>query len=444
MIATAVALGFGAGLVSEYRTRVSLAGKLDRRARRASKVCDQAGAGAGGDAGADAGKRNNLDRVRDEPGVSEMASELPPTPLEGLRTIREVVAAEAAALAAVSHTLGGEAVEAAERIAACSGCVVVTGVGKAGWVGQKLVATLGSTGNRAHFLHPSEAIHGDLGRVGPDDVVIAISNSGRSEEVLKIAPHLRHHSAGLIAMTGNRNNPLAELADLVVPIGDHTEADLLGLAPTTSTTVMMAVGDAIAVWASRLIGFRSTDFARLHPGGSLGHKLAPVNRLMRPLDQCRTALATSTVRETMVATGRTGRRSGAVMLLDAAGRIVGLFTDSDLARLLGNRREDLLDANIAGVMTTQFTKVQSGTLLVEAIEILRERRISELPVVDSGGRPLGLLDITDVISAVDVGEKSPALDRSENAWTAAVPIQSPAPLQRAIGRQTPRPARRSA
>lgn len=367
-----------------------------------------------------------------------MATELPPTRLEGLRAIREVVAAEAAALAQVSQSLGVEAVEAAERIAACTGCVVVTGVGKAGWVGQKLVATLGSTGNRAHFLHPSEAIHGDLGRVGADDLVIAISNSGRSEEVLRIAPHLRHHSAGLIALTGNRNNPLAEIADWVVPIGDHAEADLLGLAPTTSTTVMMAVGDAIAVWASRLVGFRSTDFARFHPGGSLGHKLAPVNRWMRPLDQCRTAPATATVRETMVVTGRAGRRTGAVMLLDVAGRIVGLFTDSDLARLLENRRDDLLDANIADLMTTRFTKVESGMLLAEAIEILRDRRISELPVVDAAGRPLGLLDVTDVLSAVDVGEMVQANKSADAVWPSVVP------MQRACGRQTPRPAKRSA
>jgi len=378
-----------------------------------------------------------LNRVRDEPGVSEMAIELPSTPLEGLRTIREVVAVEAAALARVSQSLGGEAVEAAERIAACTGCIVVTGVGKAGWVGQKLVATLGSTGNRAHFLHPSEAIHGDLGRVGAEDLVLAISNSGRSEEVLRIAPHLRHHSAGLIALTGNRNNPLAEMADLVVPVGDHAEADPLGLAPTTSTTVMMAVGDAIAVWASRLVGFRSTDFARFHPGGSLGYKLAPVNRLMRPLDQCRTAAATATVRETMVATGRTGRRTGAVMLLDVAGRIVGLFTDSDLARLLESRREDLLDANIADVMTTRFTKVESGMLLVEAIEILRDRRISELPVVAADGRPLGLLDITDVISAVDIGQTAPSDKKAGEVWPSVVP------MHRAVGRQSPRLARRS-
>lgn len=201
---------------------------------------------------------------------------------EGLRAIRNVLELEAAALSQVSREIGFEAVEAAERIACCTGWVIVTGVGKAGWVGQKLVATLG-TGNRAHFLHPNEAIHGDLGRVDCDDVVIAISNSGRSEDVLGIAPHLRQHTTGLLAITGKRDSPLAKLANLVVPLGEHAEADPAGLAATTSTTVMMAVGDAIARWASRLVGFRAGDFARFHPGRSLGHKLAPVDRMLRQL-----------------------------------------------------------------------------------------------------------------------------------------------------------------
>jgi arabinose-5-phosphate isomerase len=329
-------------------------------------------------------------------------SDAPSTQLERLRLIRDIVAAEAAALTRVASDLGPGAVEAAEWIAECRGCVVVTGVGKAGLVGQKLVATLSSTGNRAHFLHPSEAVHGDLGRVGTEDLVWAISNSGRSDEVLKIAPHLRRHSAGLIAMTASARNPLAELADIVVPVGTHDEADPLGLAPTTSTTVMMAVGDAISLLASQLVGFRASDFARFHPGGSLGQQLAPVNRLMRPLASCRTAPATGTVRETMVVSGQMGRRTGAVMLLSDCGQVVGLFTDSDLARLLENRRDDLLDGPIRDVMTTSFQKVDSGMLLMEAIEILKHRRISELPVVDGDGRPVGLLDITDVIAMAPV------------------------------------------
>lgn len=330
------------------------------------------------------------------------SSAAPATPLERLRMLRDVIAAEAAALTRVAGELGPAAVQAAEQVAGCRGCIVVTGVGKAGLVGQKLVATLGSTGNRAHFLHPSEAIHGDLGRVGPEDLVWAISNSGRSEELLRIAPHLRAHSRGLIVMTAREQNPLAEFADVVVAVGQHAEADPLGLAPTTSTTVMLAVGDAIALLASALVGFRASDFARFHPGGSLGQQLAPVNRLMRPLAQCRTAPLGATVREAMIAGGQQSRRTGAVMLLDDQGRVVGLFTDSDLARLLEQRRDHVLDEPIHTVMTSGFTRVQSGMLLADAIEILKHRQISELPVVDRAGRPLGLLDITDVIAVAHV------------------------------------------
>lgn len=319
-------------------------------------------------------------------------------PIQRLRFARQVIADEARALAKVAQSLTSAAVEAAERTAACQGCVVVTGVGKAGLVGQKLVATLSSTGNRAHFMHPSEAIHGDLGCLGKEDLVWAISNSGRSDEVLRIAPHLREHSSGLIALTATADNPLARLADVVVAVGKHDEADPLGLAPTTTTTVMMAVGDAIALLASRLIGFVASDFARFHPGGSLGQKLAPVDRLMRPLSVCRTASAKSTVRETMVSTARDGRRTGAVMLLDDDGRLAGIFTDSDLARLLENRRDAMFDGPVAQVMTKAVQRIESGTLLVNAIEILASRRISELPVVDTNDCPVGLLDITDVIS----------------------------------------------
>ena len=322
-------------------------------------------------------------------------------PIDRLRFVRQVIAEEALALSKVAEHLSAAAVEAAERTAACQGSVVVTGVGKAGLVGQKLVATLSSTGNRAHFLHPSEAIHGDLGRLGPDDVVWAISNSGRSEEVLRIAPHLREHSAGLIALTATEDNPLARLADVVVAIGKHDEADPLGLAPTTTTTVMMAVGDAIALLASRLVGFAANDFAKFHPGGSLGRKLAPVDRFMRPLTACRTAPATGTVRQTMVTTARDGRRTGAVMLLDEVGRLAGIFTDSDLARLLETRRDVMFDGPVGDVMTRSVQRIESGTLLLNAIEVLASRRISELPVIDSDGRPIGLLDITDVISLDD-------------------------------------------
>lgn len=336
------------------------------------------------------------------------------TPLERLRLIRHVLADEAQTLASLSRQIGPEAVEAAQRIACCRGSVVITGVGKAGWIGQKWVATLGSTGNRAHFLHPSEAVHGDLGRVGPDDLAIAISNSGRSEEVLRIAPFLASNCCGLIALTGSTHNPLAELADTVVSIGQVREADPLGLAPTTSTTAMLAVSDAIAMLASRLVGFAASDFARLHPGGSLGHKLAPVDRLMRPLAQCRIAPDNGTVRQTMVRSGIGARRTGAVMLVDDRGTLTGLFTDSDLARLLESRRDDALDGPIADVMTRRFRRVIGGSLLVEAIEILKGKRISELPVVDDDGKPLGMLDITDVIAVTDIASPQQQQSRTDS------------------------------
>ncbi len=348
-------------------------------------------------------------------------SDSPLVPIDRLRFIRQVIADEGQALKKVAECLSAAAVEAAERTAACRGAVVVTGVGKAGLVGQKLVATLCSTGNRSHFLHPSEAIHGDLGRIGREDIVWAISNSGRSEEVLRIAPHLKEHSSGLIALTATADNPLARMADLVVPVGKHDEADPLGLAPTTSTTVMMAVGDAIALLASRLIGFVASDFARYHPGGSLGQKLAPVDRFMRPLAACRTAPASGTVRESMVITARNGRRTGAVMLLDENGRLTGIFTDSDLARLLETRRDSLLDGPVSAVMTQSVQRAVRGTLLGEAIEILATRRISELPVVDDEGHPVGLLDITDVIS---LEGSTPHLDQIDGAGCSETAVLS--------------------
>lgn len=323
------------------------------------------------------------------------------TPLERLRFVRDVVAAEAQALQRMAAVLGPETVRAAEMTAACTGAVLVTGIGKAGLIGQKLVATLASTGTPAHFLHPVEAIHGDLGRVGSTDLVWALSNSGRSEEVLRILPSIRQQSSGVIALTADFDNPLAVAADCVVALGQHDEACPLGLAPSSSTAAMLAVGDAIALLASRLRGFSQYDFARFHPGGSLGRKLARVEQLMRPREVCRIAPASGTIRQTMVAASRSGRRSGAVMLTDAEGRLAGIFTDSDLARLLENRDEGSLDDSVAGVMTRQVRTVRAGTLLREAIAVLAGRKISELPVVDDDGMPLGLLDITDIVSLTE-------------------------------------------
>ncbi len=313
--------------------------------------------------------------------------------------LRDCVAAEGNAILQSAASLSDQAVRAAEMTAACGGCVLVTGVGKAGLVGQKLVATLASTGTPSHFLHPAEAVHGDLGRVRESDLVWAISNSGRSEEVVRIAPYLRENSGGLIAITANEDNPLAAAADCVVPIGKHAEACPNGLAPTSSTAVMMAVGDGIAMLASRLRSFTPQDFARFHPGGALGRKLALVDQIMRPLEVCRVASTHASVRDAMVTASRSPRRTGAVMLVDDDGRLAGLFTDSDLARLLETRDDTALDHPIATRMTTHPTTARQGSLLTEAMAVMSHRRISELPVIDQERRPIGLLDLTDLVVA---------------------------------------------
>ena len=321
--------------------------------------------------------------------------------IERLRMLREIVSVEGDAILASASALTSEAVRAAEMTANCDGCVMVTGIGKAGLVGQKLVATLGSTGTPAHFLHPSEAVHGDLGRVHERDLIWAISNSGRSEEVVRIAPHLRENASGFIAITAGDDSPLAAAADCVVTIGKHIEACPNGLAPTSSTAVMMAVGDGIAMLASRLRSFQPQDFARFHPGGSLGRKLSSVSDLMRPLEACRVASSSTTIRDAMVAASKTGRRTGAVMLIDDDGRLAGIFTDSDLARLLENREDSALDQPIASRMTCDPCTAPAKMKLQEAIAVMSRRRISELPIINANHRPIGLLDITDVVSLTE-------------------------------------------
>ena len=325
----------------------------------------------------------------------------PSTLIERLRLLRSSMMRESEAIQNASENLTTEAVHASEWIAETKGCVIVTGVGKAGLVGQKLVATLASTGTASHFLHPSEAVHGDLGRVRESDLVLALSTSGQSEEVVRIASFLRQHSSGLISLTADQDNPLAAASDCVVTVGRHTEACPNGLAPTSSTAVLMAVGDAIAMLASRLRRFSSQDFANFHPGGSLGRKLAKVDQLMRPLEVCRLADYRSSVRDAMVTASQSKRRSGAVMLVNEQGTLVGLFTDSDLARLLQKRNDLSLDEPIAAEMTRDPLTIPSGTLLSDAVATMSHRKISELPVVNPEGAPVGMLDITDLVALND-------------------------------------------
>jgi arabinose-5-phosphate isomerase len=310
---------------------------------------------------------------------------------------REVLAAEGAAIAGLVDRLDQSFVEAVELVRTTRGSVIVTGIGKAGLIGQKLTATFASTGARAHFLHPAEAFHGDLGRIHADDVVLALSQSGESAEVLQLLPALKSFGVPLVAMTASRNSTLGRAADVVLPLGRIEEACPLGLAPSASTAAMLALGDALALVVSRLRGFRAEDFARFHPGGALGLKLSAVDDHMRPLAECRVARANQTIRQVLISSTRPGRRSGAIMLVDDAGRLAGLFTDSDLARLIEHRSDAALDGPIAEAMARRPTTVRTGERMAAAIEILSHRKFSELPVIDSQGRPLGMIDVTDVV-----------------------------------------------
>jgi arabinose-5-phosphate isomerase len=322
----------------------------------------------------------------------------PLTPFEQLRYAREIIQLESQALAAMAERLDMDFCHAVDALYFCSGSVIVTGIGKAGLIGQKLAATLASTGTRSHFLHPAEAIHGDLGRIHRDDVVLVLSQSGETEEVVRLLPSLTQLGAAIVAMTARRSSTLGRAASVVIELGPLKEACSLGLAPSTSTTAMLGVGDALALVTSRMRSFGRDDFARFHPGGNLGLQLAKVENHMRALDECRVARCSQSVREVLVASRAPGRRTGAIMVVDPASVLRGIFTDSDLARLFESRRDDRLDAPIRDVMTKRPTTVPLGSMMVDAVEVMAERKISELPVVDADGQPQGMLDITDIVS----------------------------------------------
>ncbi len=334
----------------------------------------------------------------DQPERRSRRAELPVTDREVLQLGREVLAAETRALAHLVNKLDSSFSRAIHLLHDLRGNLIITGMGKAGLIAQKLVATFASTGTRAHFLHPAEAFHGDLGRVHAGDVVLVLSQSGETGEVVQLLPSLQKLGVPLIAITASEKNTLGQAADVTIELGKLGEACWLGLAPSTSTTAMLAIGDALALVLSRIQGFQPEDFVRFHPGGSLGHKLSHVEDHMRSLDECRVARADETVRQVLVACTKPGRRTGAIMLTDADGGLVGLFTDSDLAKLIERRNEAALDLPVSELMVTEPQTVLEGSKMSAAIEILAERKISELPVIDAAGKPVGLIDVTDVVS----------------------------------------------
>ena len=337
--------------------------------------------------------------------VRKSPSQAPLSKEEQLRAAREIMRLEAVALWKLSDRLDETFHRVVEQIHRSCGSVIVTGMGKAGLIGQKIAATMTSVGTRAHFLHPAEAFHGDLGRIHTDDVVLILSQSGETAEVVQLLPVIGNFGVPMIAITAQRESTIGRAASEVLELGVLDEACSLGLAPSTSTTAMLALGDALALVLCRLRGFQAEDFARFHPGGSLGRRFSKVDAHLRPLEQCRVTSDHLSVREVLVACSRPGRRTGAIMLTDQAGRLTGLFTDSDLARLFEQRAEAALDRPIHDVMVVQPITVETGSLLRDAISLMTARKISELPVVDGKQHPLGLIDVTDVVG-MDVAEGS--------------------------------------
>ena len=304
---------------------------------------------------------------------------------------------EAAALLGVKARLDDAFVRAVQRLLDCRGRVVVMGMGKSGHVGRKIASTLASTGTPAMFVHPAEASHGDLGMVTSADVVIAISNSGESDELNVILPLLKRQGVTLLALTGRADSTLAQHADIVLSCAVEQEACPLNLAPTASTTAQMALGDALAVALLDARGFAEDDFARSHPGGALGRKLLiHVRDLMRSGDAVPRVAPDASL--TAVLREMTGKGLGLTAVVDADDQVLGIFTDGDLRRLI-ERGADLRTLTAAQVMHPHPRRIGADVLAVAAAELMEQHRITSVLVVDDAGRLVGSLNSNDLMRA---------------------------------------------
>lgn len=314
-----------------------------------------------------------------------------------------VIEKESAAVAAVGANLGAAFAEAVRLIAGAGGRIAVTGIGKAGLIGHKIAATLSSTGTPAFTLHPAEAVHGDLGMVCPDDVVIALSNSGQTDELARALTAVRQLGCRIVLVTGRPQSRCASLSDVVVCYGHVEEACPLGLAPSSSTTAMLVVGDALALTVLKLKDFTREQYAGFHPGGELGRSLMKVEEIMRKPPACPIAPQDGTIADYNCAIRTAGessaaRGSGAVAVIDADGKLTGFFTDGDLRRLI-EREERPVSCRLADVMTRNPKSARVGEYVVDAAKRMRAGRIDELPVVDDAGRCVGMIDIQDLFTA---------------------------------------------
>ena len=312
---------------------------------------------------------------------------------------KNVIGCEAKAIDSLSGVVGADFALAAETIFNCKGSVIVTGIGKAGIIGTKISATLSSTGTPSHFLHPADAVHGDLGTVRSEDVVMALSHSGESGEIVRLIDCLKRREIKLIAITGDANSSLAKYSNIVICMGMLEEACPLGIAPSVSTTCMLALGDALAFTVMKAREFSTEDYARFHPGGAIGASLITVSQSMmfKEGEKLPLARVNDTVRDMFGK--QTGlKRRGAVMVVDDEGKLAGIITDADLRRAFAENNQDVFDFEMSEIMTAGCKRVTGDTLAAEAMAIFHKFRIDDLPVVDENDKPVGLIDVQDVVA----------------------------------------------
>ncbi len=317
---------------------------------------------------------------------------------------KKVIDAEADAIKSMVRLIDSSFESAADMIFNCKGSVIVTGIGKAGIIGQKISATLASTGTPSHFLHPAEAVHGDLGRLRNEDVVLVLSYGGETDEIIRLINLVKQLEIKLIAITGDNDSRLSRYSDVTLCMGKLNEACPLGIAPSVSTACMLAVGDTLAFTVMKARDLKIKDFARFHPAGSLGAKLITVSQSMmfKTGEKLPLAKTTDTIKQMLEKNAKI-KRHGAVMVITEQGALTGIITDADLRRLIADKGSEAFKCEVNDVMTPDCKRIRTDALATEAMAIFHKHRIDELPVVDENDKPIGLIDVQDVMAIKIVG-----------------------------------------
>lgn len=318
-------------------------------------------------------------------------------PKEVRKFALEILDIEAAAIRNLRAKIGNEFQKAVQIISSCKGRIILTGMGKPGFIARKIAATMSSTGTPSFYVHPAEAVHGDLGMITAQDVVIAISQSGESMEIVNLLPVLKKFGVPLIAMTSRIQSTLAKNATVILDLGVTREACPLNLAPSASTTASLALGDALALCLSKKKKFRSEDFAVFHPGGNLGRRLMRIKEIMRTGKKNPVVKKGTSVEGALLKI--TAARAGSCTIVDSTGRLYGIFTDGDLRRHLKGGGRDILKVAVEKLGTMNPRFIHQDKLVEEAYFALKTAKIDELPVVDDRGRVVGLLDVQDILNA---------------------------------------------